>query len=126
MNTSELLHQAETFGVVVSLDGERLKITGKKEMREKLRPVLLASKLQIVAHLRKPERCRECPSCVTLTIGGELVAGCVHALSTGPWKEEWRPIPAGITRCPDKPKETQGCGTLYAVIGGSKGPRLIH
>lgn len=96
-----------------------------------------------------PFPCQGCPALEVIDVAGASLAGCVKSLPpASPWREEWRPIPAGMTRCPEKPREArgygcgfcgtaiyteapggwrcQGCGTLYAIIGGSKGPRLIH
>ncbi|WP_157861471.1 hypothetical protein [Desulfurivibrio alkaliphilus] len=92
--------------------------------------------------------CQQCPALELIDASGAVLAGCAKTLPPGsPWRQEWRRISEGSASCPDKPKTAtgygcgrcgspnytqgpggwccDGCGKIYHIIGGSRGPRLV-
>ncbi|CAJ9625238.1 hypothetical protein [Burkholderia pseudomallei] len=52
MSIAHVLRKAESMGVTLRLEGDRVKVGGPRAAREAIRPELAAHKPEIVAHLR--------------------------------------------------------------------------
>lgn len=73
-----------------------------------------------------PTICQGCPALEILDVAGALLPGCVRSLPpASPWAEEWKPVPVGLTICPDKPLQTNGHELSPETNGGTCSPRLV-
>lgn len=72
---------------------------GTKSSVTRVSPVSPPSPTKNTKQEKQRITCHDCLSHELLPITGKDVAGCVRRLDSGPWREEWRRIPEGLTNC---------------------------
>ena len=123
MTTANLLSDLQDQGVVLFVEDGTLKIKAKKGIVQpdqvKQLKANKAEIINIIEAKNKPTKalsygCAGCGNRVYLAV---IVWGISELPTTSPWTHEHTPITHW--KC-------KGCGAVFSIIGGSKGPQHIN
>ncbi len=113
-----LLHEARQAGVELRVVGGRLQAKRRARLRPDLLEALCRHKSEVAILLKSQQEPAPVPPCChgcnALEIIPGVGAGCVRPLPGGPWREEWRRLPADLKRCGERQEAAPDRRTVRA------------
>lgn len=94
-----VLKEAAGDSISITLNGDKLKIYGPADEVERWKPVIEGWKKSLVEYLERLRDCEACKQYETVTLNGEQIPGCVHDLTEGEWRTEWKRLPDALENC---------------------------